>query len=230
MASHENVVDRMEILVRQWEKQGDRRAIFLSCYLLMTRNMLIAIEKDEFGDSNWVKQLLNRFADYYFIALEAYENEHPETPVVWKFTMEEAKKERSFVLQNLLLGVNAHINYDLVYTLEELLAVEWGSMSETERAIRYSDHCQVNDVIRRTIDSVQDTIIEKRVPQLDLIDKAFGPLDEWSTSWLIGRWRDEVWENALKLLETKEKKERMMLQRVLEKDAMGRAKLIANLF
>ncbi len=41
---------RMTALVEQWEARQDRRAIFLGCYRLMTRNMLDAIEADRFHD------------------------------------------------------------------------------------------------------------------------------------------------------------------------------------
>lgn len=229
MTSHEQVTERMEALVQQWESTGDNRSIFLGCYLLMTRNMLVAINHDEFKDSKWVNRLLNRFAEYYFVAVDEYEDKRPEIPIVWQIAMEKANHADTFVIQNLLLGVNAHINYDLVYTLEETLYVEWENLSETEREIRFLDHCQVNEVIGRTIDAVHDTIIESRVPRLDLIDKVLGPIDEWSISWLISKWRYEVWENAVSLLEIREQHQREMLRRTIEKKAVDRAEMILRI-
>ena len=88
---------------------------------MMTNNMLIAIDQDEFHDPEWVSILLHRFADYYFEALDKYEAGDIQTPVVWEVAHDAATERKIFVLQNLLLGVNAHINYDLVVTLVELL-------------------------------------------------------------------------------------------------------------
>ena len=48
---------------------------------------------------------------------------------------------------------------------------------------------------------MQDTIIEKEHPSLDIIDKLFGRADEYLLSRLISNWRDEVWKEAVELLE-----------------------------
>lgn len=76
----------------------------------MTRNMLAAIKSGEFNDSVWVSILLHRFADYYFDALSAYEQESEHTPAVWLRVHNAALSEDTLILQNLLLGINAHIN------------------------------------------------------------------------------------------------------------------------
>lgn len=63
-------IDRMNCLVRAWEEARDRRAVFLGCYALMTGNMLRAVEAGRFRDPEWTGRLLERFAAYYFTALE----------------------------------------------------------------------------------------------------------------------------------------------------------------
>jgi len=60
------------------------------------------------------------------------------------------------VLQNLLLGVNAHVNYDLTFAVVDLLAPEWAGLSEAERRARYEDFCQVNRIIAETVDEVHE--------------------------------------------------------------------------
>src|SRR4030065_45099 len=104
----------MQTRIRQWEEASDQRAIFLTCYLMMTRNMLSAISQHEFNDAAWVDQLLHRFAEYYFVALEAYEQDPAAAPSVWRLAHNTTQDPSALALQNLLLGVNAHINYDLV--------------------------------------------------------------------------------------------------------------------
>ena len=51
------------------------------------------------------------------------------------------------VLQNLLLGINAHINYDLVLTIYDMPAPEWERLTEEQRRRRFQDHCTVNVII-----------------------------------------------------------------------------------
>ena len=47
---HQSVAERMQTQVEQWQAAADRRAVFLNCYLLMTSNMLEAVEAGEFHD------------------------------------------------------------------------------------------------------------------------------------------------------------------------------------
>ena len=211
----------MQALIDAWEKAGDRRAIFLSCYVMMTRNTLEAIEAGDFEDNVWVYTLLERFAEYYFVALEAYEHEQI-TPMVWQLAFNATRQPHSHVLQNLILGVNAHINYDLVFALTDMLMPEWGGLSEEGRLSRYRDHCHVNEIIHHTIDSVQDQVVERYSPAMDLVDKFLGPIDEWVTSRIITDWRDEVWEHATRLVQSSEE-ERQALYQEVEKNSVKRA-------
>jgi hypothetical protein len=226
MTNHQQVTDRMQSLIQQMENASDRRAIFLRCYLLMTQNMLKAIEVGEFTDPSWVSTLLDRFADYYFDALNAYELNSPATPAVWRLTHRAAGRSETLVLQNLLLGINAHINYDLVLTLVEMLEPEWRKLALQQREERYADHCHVNHIIGQTIDTVQDEVVEDYSPLLDVVDKMMGRIDEWLISRLITDWRDEVWDEAIHMLETADPDERQRLRQQIEEAALKRADTI----
>ena len=194
---------------------------------MMTRNMLSAIGQREFRDALWVDRLLRRFADYYFVALDAYELEPASAPAVWQLAHNTTRNPSAPPLQQLLLGVNAHINYDLVLTLVDLLAPEWEALSDGQRADRYADHCHVNDIIGRTIDAVQAQVLEPATPLLDIVDKIMGPLDEWLISRLIGSWRETVWQNATRLLETQEPSEQARLIHQVEEDTLKIGRIIA---
>jgi hypothetical protein len=221
------VIHRMQSFVAEWESQSDQRSIFLSCYMLMTGNMLTAVDQKEFSDPQWVDGLLHAFADYYFIALDTY-NLHPTSaPPVWKLAHDACRDPSMSPLQKLLLGVNAHINYDLVLTLVDLLRPEWPNLQEERRKVRYQDHCLVNDIIGRTIDTVQDTILEPSMPIMDIIDNLLGPLDEYLISRLISGWRENVWKNATRLIEIQDLAEQHELLKKVEKDSMRTGSLIS---
>jgi len=222
MAGEDIVINRMQAFIDAWEKTGDRRTIFLSCYAVMTRNMLVAVEAEDFEDNVWVGKLLQRFAEYYFTALEAYEKEQ-RAPIVWQLAFNATRQPQIHVLQNLILGVNAHINYDLVFALADTLMPEWPDLNQEQRLSRYRDHCHVNEIINHTIDSVQDTVIERYSLSLEVLDKVMGPLDEWITSWFIADWREKVWENATLLLQSSDDIEREALRQKVEKHSIGRA-------
>jgi hypothetical protein len=220
------LVLKMHAHIRLWEESGDERALFLRCYSLMTENMLAAIGRKEFDDPAWVERLLHRFAEYYFIALEAYENEPESSPAVWQLAHKAAGEAQASALQKMLLGVSAHINYDLVFALADLLRMEWEAHSHEQRASRYADHCRVNDIIGGTVDAVQDQVLEPAMPLMEMMDRLMGPVDELLISRLISGWRETVWQNAARLLAAGDAQEQTHFIRQLEESALATAGMI----
>lgn len=223
MDRDEPVVAHMQALIERWEAENDRRAVFLGCYALMTRNMLAALAAQNFEDNAWVAYLLKHFAGYYFKALDAYEERQADIPLVWNLAFDAARQPHTHVLQNLILGVNAHINYDLVFALEDVLRPEWQGLSGEQRRMRYRDHCHVNEIIFQTIDSVQDEIVDRYSAAMEVADIMLGPLDEWMTSRLISLWRDEVWNCAAQLSEADGQEGRAELHQRVEQRTLKRA-------
>ncbi len=219
---------RMAAYLSQWEQAGDRRLIFLACYRMMTQNMLAALTSGRFYDRDWVARLTHRFAEYYFVALDAYESGAAQVPKVWHHAHEQTRSAAISTVQHLLLGINAHINYDLVFTLLDLLKPEWEQLSAAQRRLRYRDHCEVNVIIAETLDSVQDTVVERYTPWFNLVDTLCGPLDEWLTLRLIRNWRADVWRQATVLINTHDGAEYTRICQHVEAAALQRATLVTD--
>lgn len=226
MAAAEILTDRMRSLIQDWEQAGDRRAVFLACYNLMTDNMFRAIAGGQFEDRDWVTNLVHNFADYYFVALVAYDQHDPALPEVWRQAHDQALQPTTTVAQSLLLGINAHINYDLVLVLDDMLFPVWDGFDQGRRARCYRDYCRVNGVIAATIDTVQEQVVEPYARAMDLIDKLCGPFDEWLTARLISNWRAEVWRHAIALIETPDPLQRIAMRRNMDAIAMERVRLL----
>ncbi len=226
MADQNLVTDRMQTLIDQWEQVSDRRAEFLQCYRLMTSNMFLAIDAGEFHDATWVAALLHHFAEYYFVALDDYEHQSAGIPEPWQFAFDTATRDDVLILQNLLLGINAHINYDLVLALVDMLEPEWEALPPERRQLRYEDHHHVNDIIGRTVDSVQDQVVDPALPAMRLVDGLLGPVDEWIASRTIAHWREAVWNAAILILESSDLEESEALRRQVESEARRRAQAI----
>lgn len=190
-----DLMHQMQAQIQSWKDTEDHRAIFLTCYAMMTQNMLQAATDGEFEDDQWVLSLTHTFAQYYFEALAEYENQG--TPPVWTTTFETAQQRRAHVLQNLLLGVNAHICYDLIFALADSIQDEWADLSEDKRSIRYRDYCHVNEIIGATLDAVQDEVVGIYSTHMIVIDQAFGRMDEWMIHTMITRWREQVWGQSV---------------------------------
>ena len=122
------VLIKMGQYIEHWKACKDTRYIFLSCYHAMSANMISAIDKEEFQDTVWVSNLLRRFADYYFESLTCYDC-GSQTPKVWEFAHKVTLDKDLSELQLLILGVNAHINYDLVLALYDLFCLLYTSPS-----------------------------------------------------------------------------------------------------
>jgi hypothetical protein len=223
MDKSEQVLVRMNDLLAAWQAANDRRLIFLDCYIMMTRNVLEAIQADAFEDTPWVATLMENFAGLYFQALEAYENESSSPPEVWGIAFQAAKHPHVHAVQSLVLGVNAHINYDLVFALSDLLASEWAQVSPEQRQLRYRDYCQINHIINNTIDAVRNQIIDRYDPLIGEADKLLGPIDRWMTSLLLSEWREEVWKHATRLLDPAETGDRAAIIQQVHKLALDRA-------
>jgi len=222
MNENDQILQRMRSLLESWEVSKDQRLIFLSCYQMMTGNVLNAIQAQEFEDGVWVQTLMEDFAEVYFTALSQFEqNHHP--PKVWQIAFEAPALSHLHVIQNLILGVNAHINYDLVFVLSNLLGSEWDHLDQEQQQVRYRDHCRINGIIHQTINAVQDQIIERFEPKFDLIDKLLGPFDEWITAKIISNWRDEVWESAVQMLALPDAVQREEFSQKIEKESVQKA-------
>ncbi len=225
---NDTLLDVMQERIDSWQQAKDRRAIFLQCYRTMTANTLTAVADGRFQDAAWTTNLLHRFADYYFAALDVYDQgQNPPSPV-WQFTFEVAQQNKCNVLQHLFLGVNAHINYDLALTLYDVLHEEWPTLTPAQRNGRYQDFCLINDIIAETIDQVQDEVVERESPLLALVDWLGGRMDEFVIVEMLTGWREEVWRRGVEMVEMANADGRATLRQSLEQSCLRRARRIAN--
>lgn len=219
----DSLLIKMRVQADKWEQQGDHRFVFLRCYLMMTANMVKAIGDGQFRDKEWVSHLLHRFADYYFDALRLYEAQDESTPAVWKQVHDASRDLHLHVLQHLLLGINAHINYDLVLAIYDAMTPDWKNLTEVSRQTRMADHNMVNLIIGSTIDSVQDLVIEREAPFMKIVDSLMGRVDEWLLSELITSWRTQVWEESCAMLAANHPDDKESMRWSLEEKVMNRA-------
>ncbi|MEO5609074.1 MAG: DUF5995 family protein [Ornithinibacter sp.] len=195
------VQDRLTTLSSGWARSGDRRAIFAQCYLIMTGRVREAIDAGEFVDGVWVTHLLDRFADYYFDALDAHASPDPPLPcpAVWVRAFDACTDSRCHPLRALLLGINAHINHDLALAIVDVLE-DWADLDEATRETRRRDHEHVNSIIETTTDEVQRDVVARWAPGTAILDVVLGPLDEWVFSIVVNSFRGNVWVDAMTVM------------------------------
>jgi hypothetical protein len=201
VAALDAMVARMDARIDALAAAGDRREVFLYAYRVMTHQMRKNLLGQRFMDPRWTVSVTVRFAQMYFDADEAFERDDGSCPLPWEAFFRAAIDRRATILETLLLGMNAHIVYDLPVSLAYILRVRGeiiavGSGPEPSAAllhIRRFDHDQVNEILEETIDLIQDAVADRFSIWLKVWDALGGRLDEWLTSRLLRIFRAQVW-------------------------------------
>jgi hypothetical protein len=126
---------------------GDASGYFPAMYSRVTERIAASIEDGAFEDGPRLDRFATRFASHYLAAV----HDHGRGPQCWQASWNVAADPRLLIVQHLLLGINAHVNYDLPRAVVEV-ADERGDLL----SIRH-DFDVVNDVLAATyVDIVKD--------------------------------------------------------------------------
>src|SRR5262252_7655981 len=216
----DDVVDGLQSLERWFTAMRDRRSVFVTVYGMMSREMRQRLEARFFLDNEWVTRYLVAFASHYRRALIAFETgDRAGLPRSWRIAFETARAGVGLALQDLLLGVNAHVNHDLALGLDEV-----GLDPDRER--RHQDHTSVNQVLEAITDAVQKRICDLYAPGLASLDRAAGSLDELTSNFSLVVARESAWETAVALANARTAREREAVRRALDFRAGVVAKLL----
>jgi Family of unknown function (DUF5995) len=110
------LLGRMEGLLEPLEASGDPGRFFLATYLRTTRAVAEELDRGGFRDPAWVERWDVAFADLYVDAVEdAQAGRRPPEP--WAVAFGAGDRDGLPPLRHVLLGMNAHINYDLAQSL-----------------------------------------------------------------------------------------------------------------
>ena len=194
----EEALDAMREGLDFFHETRDRRAIFLQLYYMMTLEVYRAMHgcgpykgSRTFLDRDWIYRLSGLFSSLYFASLNA-----PKGDRAWHAAHAVARRPGSSVVQNALLGINAHINFDLPRAIAENLdPAELPDYRVMQK--RKFDHDQVNDLLVRTVNPVQKVLAKNYEPGIAVVDLALGRFDERACAWLLRTYRQQVWWNAL---------------------------------
>lgn len=198
----------------------DRRGVFATAYLAITRAIQAEILAGGFHDPVWVARYLVCFGNLYRRALLAWVSSDPNSlPKSWHLAFEAARAGTGFVIQHLLLGINAHINHDLAVALDEVGI-------DPARTAKYEDHARVNEVLEVATAALKAEVSGKYAPILERLDWIAGRLDDDVMRFSIPKARDHAWSCAVSLGGAKSEAERAVLLRALDEQAAVIARLI----
>lgn len=215
---------RMAARIEQLRRADDDRRIFLSVYATMTGAIHDAIGGGRFMDPGWTALLTSRFARLYFDAETAWERGAPSCPGPWRAAFAAAGGARISAIEHALLGINAHIVYDLPFAVATAMretgdAVD-GRLQGDTLVRRRHDYEVVNHILAETIDDAQDVLArESRVSAV--LDILAGRLDAYLAEALLRASRTQGWHNALALAVARDETEREAVRQHLDRVACG---------
>jgi hypothetical protein len=187
------LLHRMEGLLAPLEAAGDPARFFLATYLRTTRAVAGELDQGGFQDPAWVERWDVAFASLYLDAVEAAQaGRRPPEP--WAVAFGAGDRDDLPPLRHVLLGMNAHINYDLA---QSLLAV----ISEPEfddpglLATRRADHEHIDQVLVARV-GAEDTELEAAGGPRSRTDRLLQPLNRLATKRFLRESRAKVWANT----------------------------------
>jgi len=98
---------------------GDRRGIFASMYVEITKESVGSSSRGEYQNNEMAGKLVKRFAERYFDSLHSYLLGRPVVDE-WQAYYQLAEKCDTSDLRILGSGVNTHMTFDLPYALAEI--------------------------------------------------------------------------------------------------------------
>jgi hypothetical protein len=127
-----------------------------------------------------------------------------------------------------MLGLNAHINYDLAYGTYLNLKQHGDGMNHLSLPRRKFDHDQVNNILVRSIPQIADTLTRDYGGGITLLRRTLHGLDIVLSSTGLKYYRERVWWSAVSYLTTTDDEEVNLVHQKLNWESAQLAKLIAD--
>jgi hypothetical protein len=192
------VIDRMAALLAPMDAAGDPRRHFLATYRRTTIAVHEALQSGRFEDVAWVVRWDVAFASLYLDALDAW-NTGGEVPGPWRVAFAAAADGSVPPLRHVLLGMNAHINYDLPQAiLATVSSADLDDPATVER--RHRDHTAVDAILASRVDA-EDRELQRveRPGQRTWLDRVLTPFNRAATKRFMTESRRKVWANTVVL-------------------------------
>ena len=184
----DRVADRLE---RQVAGLGcDHNAVFSLAYA-RTSQKVAAVERGDpafFADNPWLNHYDAVFADYYFSAWNSWRRTG-SAPPAWAIAFQTADRRAASGAGNLLLGLSAHVNRDLPFTLYAI------GLVAPDGSSRKADHDRVNRILNMVISPLLDEIAARYDPTVRVVP-GIGSLGDFLEFQALPTWRETAWRNA----------------------------------
>jgi hypothetical protein len=191
-AGVEALIARMVALLEPLEAERDPGRFFLGTYLRTTEAVRGALDDGLFEDPAWVADWDVDFAGFYLDALEAWRDDRGSAPHPWRlaFGADPGLPPEAHVL----LGMNAHINFDLPQSLVRVIpAAEFADPAVL--GCRRRDHERIDAVLAARV-AAEDAALERAGGRRTSLDRLLAPLNRTASRLFLRESRRKVWTNT----------------------------------
>lgn len=194
----------LDTITARLRVHGDPRAVFPSVYAVITRRVAEAIRAGGvFLEPAWIARLAGRFGERYFDALVPSLVGGAPASRAWRIAFAAGAQSARVPVRDALLGINAHINYDLAQGIADNVAAHGHTWDEAALARYKHDHDAVNEILRAALPEIYDLLLARyRCPVTWLATRSRRANRLLSDAMLgvIAGWREDVWADMLVLL------------------------------
>lgn len=177
----------MEQIIRDCKKKQDPLGYFAALYHQVTVEVKKGIATGYFEDGPRMEKFDVLFANRYLTAYDQYRKGQLCTSS-WQYAFTASRETWPIVLQNLLLGMNAHINLDLGIAAAELCP------GNSIHALK-NDFYKINSILSSLVETIQ-LRLTKVWPKLTAILKRTGKMDGYFVDFSMQCARDGAWKYA----------------------------------
>jgi hypothetical protein len=190
VAGIEVVLQRLEGVIADTISQRSRAGYFAAMYRKVTVAVRDAILAGRFDDPDRMARLDRVFAERYLDAYGAWRSGGPVTDS-WSAAFVASRRWRPIIIQQLLVGMNAHINLDLG------IAAATVAPGAQLTGLR-SDFDVINEVLAGLTDGFMNDVDEVS-PWVGFLDRFGGRTDQAFVRFSIEVARRQAWELATQL-------------------------------
>jgi hypothetical protein len=187
-----------EVVARMQQRLDDlppgmrHRAPFLGTYLRTTMAVGKAVDGGSFEDPEWVERWDVAFAQLYLDAYDAELAGDSTVPRPWRLAFHAPAQLPA--LRHVLLGINAHVNYDLPQAL--LAVISPADFADPVLlARRQRDHERIDAVLAGRVGAEDEQLSAEQ----STLDRLLRPLNRLSSKRFLREARQKVWHNATEL-------------------------------
>ena len=183
----------------------DFKAVFATTYFELTKVLRSSVAADpEFF--RWPKFFFREdalFANVYFRTVRAWEQGNFEkVPPAWRVAFETAESSEVLGAQDMLLGINAHVQNDMPFVLAQL------GLRDREGESRKPDHDKANLNLTLGYEPVVTAVGARYDENMALTNPSGLFLEDVVGLELVRQWREQVWRNAERLVNAETDEER----------------------